>query len=104
MKEITKKDFDEVVLPKKSSTDKGAGDSLTEFSGISEEELLELEKQYYLDRKAIQETFRQAEIEANKKAEKVMTLDALNFQLQNLQYLQKNLSDKSDTYTEYAKK
>jgi hypothetical protein len=33
--------------------------------------------------------------EANKKGEKIMTLDTLNFQLQNLQYLQKNLSDKS---------
>lgn len=66
--------------------------------------LLELEKQYYLDRKAIQETFRQAEVDANKKAEKVMTLDTLNFQLQNLQYLQKNLSDKSETYVAYAKK
>lgn len=66
--------------------------------------LLELEKQYFLDRKAIQETFRQAEVDANKKAEKVMTLDTLNFQLQNLQYLQKNLSDKAETYVAYAKK
>jgi hypothetical protein len=66
--------------------------------------LLELEKQYLLDKKIIQETFRQAEIEANKKGEKIMTLDTLNFQLQNLQYLQKNLSDKSEVYVAYSKR
>jgi hypothetical protein len=64
---------------------------------------LELENNICWTKKIIQETFRQAEIEEQKKGEKIMTLDTLNFQLQNLQYLQKNLSDKSEVYVAYSK-
>jgi hypothetical protein len=65
--------------------------------------LLELEKQYFLDKKVIQENFTQAEIEANKKAEKVQLLQSLDFKIAKLKNDQKYFSTSSKMYEAYGK-
>jgi len=66
--------------------------------------LIELEKQYTFDVQTINEEHQQKIREINKKGEQIMMLDSLQMQIDNLKYLQKHLSQKSDLYQEYERR
>lgn len=68
------------------------------------EALVQLEKQYTFDVKAVQETFRDDLVQIQKKGEKVQLLSQLDFQQKNLEYLQKNFSETSAQYIAFSKK
>lgn len=95
------------ILDKKYNEEKNAtikdSDGKIIAKKYSDNGLLELEKQYGFDRKEIIEKYRQAEIDANKQGEKIALLDTLNMQMENLKYLQKNLSTRSSMYKEFGK-
>lgn len=95
------------VLTNKFNEEKNAtikdGDGKILGSKYTKNGLIELEKQFGFDKGVIQETFRQKEIDANKKGEQIMLLDTLQMQIDNLKYLQKHLSTRSELYKKYSR-
>lgn len=77
-----------------------------EVSGMkyTKQGLLELEVQYGIDKNTIQVNNLEKEREILKKGEKIALLETLKMQIDNLKYLQKHLSQKSDLYQEYERR
>jgi len=65
--------------------------------------LIQLEVQYNLDKNTINVEALKKQQEINKKADQVMLLDTLQFQIDNLKYLQKHLSTKAEAYQAYSR-
>jgi hypothetical protein len=94
-----------IVSNKYNEEDRKRSKTMTEklLRKVHKQRFVGIRKQYLLDKKNHSRNFPSSRNRSQQKAKKIMTLDTLNFQLQNLQYLQKNLSDKSEVYVAYSK-
>lgn len=80
------------------------GDGIVVAMKYSKQGLIELEKQYQYDMSLVKEQYREKEFQAMKKGEKIALLETMQWQIDNLRYLQKYLSTKSELYEEYSRR